>query len=626
VSDDRPTEGKLAVASARPTARPGYALLVLGADTATLFTLPREGEVTIGRSDGCDLRIQDPRLSRVHAIVSRSGEGIRIVDNDSLNGVVVGGERLAPGVPRELQIGDEIALGGSQIVVQYSAGRSKRHRLWPHGYFEARLAHECACATAEGRQFAVVRVRAEPDAQTAAVEAALADVMRATDLLGAYADRDYEMLLVNYSPDDARKAVESIRARLEVDQVPADVAVACFPNDGHTAESLIARCAPAAPAATTDHDVVRSGALARLDPLVAKVGAGNISVLVLGETGVGKEVLARRIHDASPRAKKPMVCLNCASLSESLLESELFGHEKGAFTGAVSAKVGLLEAAGGGTAFLDEIGEMPLTLQAKLLRVLEQREIVRVGSVTPRAIDVRFVSATNRDLEAEIARGRFRQDLYYRLNGFTIVLPPLRERTDEIEPLAVHFLRAACKAAGRKPLDITPDALRLLVGYDWPGNIRELRNVMERAVLLCSGRTIAPEHFPLEKMGRVVSAAPEPPPPSRSFRPRADAAPGWNQELETTVSLKGDAGRPTIPPAPPTLESLGSSPVAPPAVLRAEPYQRVTDDAAERRRILEALEKCAWNQTAAAKMLGIARQTLVTRMELYNMPRPRKKA
>jgi transcriptional regulator with GAF, ATPase, and Fis domain len=331
-----------------------------------------------------------------------------------------------------------------------------------------------------------------------------------------------------------------------------------------------------------------------------KVAAANISVLVLGETGVGKEVVARMLHDRSPRARHPLVCLNCASLSESLLESELFGHEKGAFTGAVGAKAGLLESANGGTAFLDEVGEMPLSLQAKLLRVLEQREVLRVGAVTPRAIDVRFVAATNRNLEEEIARDRFRSDLYYRLNGFTIVIPPLRQRTDEIEPLARHFVRLACKAGARGSLDLSAEALAILVAYDWPGNIRELKNVIDRAVLLSSGRRILPEHLPLEKMGRAIAPKEALAPPSVRFAPREPAT----GELDITVSRTGN---PTIPPPAPTAPILAGG-----------------DD--ERTRIVTALERCVWNQTAAAKMLGIARQTLVTKMEMYNLPRPRKKA
>jgi DNA-binding NtrC family response regulator len=248
-------------------------------------------------------------------------------------------------------------------------------------------------------------------------------------------------------------------------------------------------------------DLAPGEAMRDLHKLAERIASGKISVLILGETGVGKEVLARTIHDRSPRADKPFLPLNCSALSESLLESELFGHEKGAFTGADRDKPGLLETADGGTVFLDEIGELPTTMQVKLLRVLEERRVMRVGGVESRAIDVRFVAATHRDVEAHVAAGTFRQDLYFRLNGASLVIPPLRERTDEIEPLARAF---AAEIAEEMSYDCTPelsrDALDTLRAYRWPGNIRELRNVIERAVLLAEGTPIARLHLPTEKM------------------------------------------------------------------------------------------------------------------------------
>src|SRR5262249_37565759 len=188
-------------------------------------------------------------------------------------------------------------------------------------------------------------------------------------------------------------------------------------------------------------------------------------------------------------------------LSETLLESELFGHERGAFTGAVQAKQGLLETANEGTVFLDEVGELPASIQVKLLRVIEEQQVWRVGSLKPRPIDVRFVSATNRDLETEVGAGRFRRDLFFRLNGILIVVPPLRERLSEILPLAKGFVSHVCQKMGHVSVpDISPEAVEHLQRYPWPGNVRELRNVMERAVLLCTGDLITPQHLPVEKM------------------------------------------------------------------------------------------------------------------------------
>ena len=246
--------------------------------------------------------------------------------------------------------------------------------------------------------------------------------------------------------------------------------------------------------------VVEDAAMKRLHALVDRVADGVIHVLLLGETGVGKEVFAERLHKRSPRRDRAFVKINCAALTETLIEAELFGYEKGAFSGAVAAKAGLLETAEGGTIFLDEVGELSLTLQAKLLRVLEDREVRRVGGVKAKPVDVRVVAATNRDLEAEVAAGRYRSDLYFRLNGFSITIPPLRERVTEIVPLAVWFARSSAKQANRPQPTLSPEAIKVLESWRWPGNIRELRNVMARAVLLSTHGNITPEHLPLERM------------------------------------------------------------------------------------------------------------------------------
>jgi transcriptional regulator with PAS, ATPase and Fis domain len=270
---------------------------------------------------------------------------------------------------------------------------------------------------------------------------------------------------------------------------------------------------------------------------------------------------------------------NCAAIADSLLESELFGHERGAFTGATQTKVGLLEAADGGTFFFDEIGEMSAAMQAKLLRVIEERQVYRLGAVKSRAIDVRFIAATHRDLEAEAIAGRFRSDLLFRLNGIAILLPPLRERLGEIEGLAELFCAEFAKRLGHKrPPQLSKDALALLRTYHWPGNIRELRNFMERAVLLCSDGVITPRDLPAEKMRRPpLAAAPAPTGSATTRLQREDL--------------------PTI----------------------------IDGELSERDRITAALAESAGNQTRAAQLLGISRRTLVSRLEQYDLPRPRKR-
>jgi transcriptional regulator with PAS, ATPase and Fis domain len=318
--------------------------------------------------------------------------------------------------------------------------------------------------------------------------------------------------------------------------------------------------------APTSGMIVASPAMKRVLELLNRIALAPISVLLVGETGVGKDVFARAIHAASPRRSGPYTAINCAALAEHLIESELFGHEKGAFTGAAAAKPGLIEASTNGTAFLDEIGELPLAQQGKLLRVLEAGEVQRVGALKPRPVDVRFVAATNRDLAADSERGTFRRDLYFRLNGMTLAIPPLRERREDIEPLARYFGERAAAALKREPPKLTPGALQVLATYRFPGNVRELRNVIERAVALSPDGVITVDHLILEAASGSMHA-----------------------------SVPTFAAGPAL----------------------ADPKRE-----AERQRILEALAQCAGNQTRAAEVLGISRRTLVTRLAEYGIVRP----
>jgi DNA-binding NtrC family response regulator len=560
-----------------PPSSRGLSLLVMGPAGTATYALPERGDVILGRSQECDVRIDDAKLSRRHAKL-RVGAQIELFDLGSMNGTIAHDTKLAPHTAVRIAVGDSIVIGGTVLVVQRAAHGSRPRHVWSHGYFEGRLEEECARASQGAPPFAVLRLRVEnaDDDRTATREGlghaeVVAVWLQETDIVAKYAPNEYEVLLVACAPDAADARGQTLAEALRKVGVAFRLAVAAFPRDGRTPEAIVERLsrmlsgADAAPERRAT-DIVRAGAIERLEPLIARVAAGVINVLVLGETGVGKEVLARRIHDLSPRKSKPLLSINCAALSEALLESELFGHEKGAFTGAVAAKDGLLESANGGTVFLDEVGEMPLGLQAKLLRVLEQREVTRVGALRPRPIDVRFVAATNRDLEAEVAASRFRQDLYFRLNGIALTLPPLRDRVDEIEPLCALFVAQACRAMGRAPTRIDAEAMALMKRYAWPGNVRELRNTIERAVLLCSGDVITKQELPTEKMGQILAAPP----------------------------------------------SLGDGAPAP-----------MNDG--ERARIIDALEKCGGNQSHAAKLLGISRGTLIKRIEELGLPRPRKR-
>jgi Nif-specific regulatory protein len=250
-------------------------------------------------------------------------------------------------------------------------------------------------------------------------------------------------------------------------------------------------------ASNVDHDMVGdSPAIRSVYQFIAKVAPTDSTVLIHGESGTGKELVARAVHRNSRRAAKPFVAINCAAIAETLLESEMFGHEKGSFTGAVAQKRGKLEAADGGTIFLDEIGEMSPALQAKLLRVLQEHEFERVGGTRSIRTDLRVVAATNRDLAEEARRGVFRQDLYYRLNVVKVTMPPLRDRRRDIPLLAQHFIQKFARRASRQVVGLSPEARDLLMRYDWPGNVRELENAIERAIVMGSTEFILPEDLP----------------------------------------------------------------------------------------------------------------------------------
>jgi DNA-binding NtrC family response regulator len=333
--------------------------------------------------------------------------------------------------------------------------------------------------------------------------------------------------------------------------------------------------------------VIRNGAMRDVYAQAERAARASISVLILGETGVGKELLARAIHARSPRADAPFMSINCAALAESLLEGEIFGYERGAFTGAVQARAGLFEAAEGGSVFLDEIGELAVSTQAKLLRVLEERKVTRLGARQPRSIDVRFLAATNRDLEAEAQAGRFRSDLYFRIAGLCLTIPSLRERPEEIEPLARCFLEAALEQLDRKgALDFSEETLSILRAYAWPGNVRELKNVVERAAILCAERIIVPEHLPAGL-------------------------------LRKSRTNEAQAAAPSPSPADASSQAAGS-------VLAPDDWQAEMKEL-ERKRLLQALEQCGGNQTRAAELLGVSRRTLVSRLSEFGLTRPRRR-
>jgi len=361
----------------------------------------------------------------------------------------------------------------------------------------------------------------------------------ALDFLAKPVDPDYLLLLVSRALEQRRMATENILLK----------------------EELAAR--RGAPQIVGEDPHLKQVSIA-----LQRAAATDATVLLEGESGTGKELFARALHALSPRADGPFVAINCAAIPENLLETELFGHEKGAFTGAASRKPGRFELAHRGTLFLDEIGDLPLALQAKILRALEEKRFERVGGTTQLHVDVRVVAATNRHLKAAVAARQFREDLYFRLSVFPITIPPLRERTDDIAMLAYHFIERFCRDLNKPPLALAPGAVDALRAYQWPGNVRELQNCIERAVILTEGDTIHARHLSLSF--RDLSALP------------AEAADPWQE-----IDLRG------------TL---------------AEASRRVLNEV-ERRKIQQALKESAGDRGRAAEALQVSYKTLIAKLK-----------
>jgi len=550
-----------------PAAAAQRALAVAVNDRAIVYPLPRRGQVTIGRASGADLSIDHHSLSREHAVLHVDRE-LAIEDAGSTNGTAVHGRALKPGERCPLRVGDAISLGPIAMVVFAWEGDpvDEDSALWGATAFTARLDYECARAQLASSPLAVLSLRL-PGAAPGELEAALVAAFGEGRPITASGDAG-AAILVGADAEDTVTAelVERLLARgrsRSASRAAVEVGVARYPGDGRSPAALLAgaRHLGAGLARHADAErpiVVAEPSMIRLHRLAERAATSTASVLLLGETGAGKEILAETIHRASPRRGQALLRLNCAALSEPLLESELFGHERGSFSGAVQAKPGLLEIADGGTVFLDEIGELPLPLQAKLLRVLEDGEVMRVGGLRSRRVDLRFIAATHRNLQEASQVGAFRSDLYYRLNGISLVIPPLRERRSEIAALAACFVDDLAQRHGRCPPRLSTDAVAALEAHPWPGNVRELRNVIQRALFVCGdGREIGRDHLGLDERVASLDGAPAPAP----------------------APTAGD----------------------------------------ERARIAAALRRCAGNQSRAAKLLGVSRSTLIRRMLEYGL-------
>jgi DNA-binding NtrC family response regulator len=553
-----------------------WALVVYHLDGTQTALLAPEQPVVVGRDASADLVVDERSLSRKHARFTLKGGHVVVEDLESRNGTFAGGQR----VPRaEARPGDEIVLGNVMTSVVVLPPRQLD--LEGHDAFQRTLDQEVRRAGHFGRGAALLMIRASE--HVGRWQARVQKLLRDIDRVGFYAPNILEVLLPEAGPT---VATEVARAVVDlVDDPPLCVGVAVFPGAASTAEHLLEVCLVACQRASLEerikeaeagawlaegkHDsfgagdgpVVAGEAMRDLYAQIGRVAASTVPILILGETGTGKEIIARAIHDRGPRRARSMGYLNCAAIPPTLVESVFFGHEKGAFTGAVAAQKGVFEAADGSTLLLDEIGELSLAAQASLLRVLEVKKVMRVGATREIPVDVRVVAATHRDLEAMCEAGTFRQDLLFRLNVVPIEVPPLRQRLDEIEPLARRFLAHANRANQRRVHGVRADAAALLKRYSWPGNIRELRNVIERAVIIAQGDEIVVEDLP----ERVRAAGQAPSAPTRPLPARVNVK---DQVLVVEADL-----------------------------------------------IQQALDACGGNQTEAARRLGMPLRTLVRKIK-----------
>jgi two-component system, NtrC family, response regulator AtoC len=497
-------------------------LLIFHREGARLVPLEVGRPVVVGRSPPVDVIIPDSSLSRQHARFELLLDEVFVNDLGSTNGTWVDGRRITR---EKLGSGVVATLGGVAVTVHMlKATDSPAYRLSSHDQFLSKLEEEMSRARAFSLVLSVVHVQAV-EAERGHVShwfTKLRRLLRAVDTLALFCPTALEILMPEMTLEGCLAALGRVRENLEAEAGPRLLfGFATYPGAAASAEELIHASRSALKLATplvpiqaleperthsarreqaetegVDSAVVLNPTMKELYKAAKRLAQTDVPVLIQGETGTGKELLAKVLHEHGKRRKKVMCSVNCAAIPGQLVESTLFGHERGAFTGADRSTGGLFEGADGGTILLDEIGELPLPGQGTLLRVLETGLLTRVGSTKERRVDVRIITATNRDLEEMCRAGHFRWDLYYRINVMTLKIPPLRERLDEIPALVDHFVRLSCRGKKEKPKWVDAAVIDALRAYAWPGNIRELRNTLERTVFVAQGETIACEDLP----------------------------------------------------------------------------------------------------------------------------------
>jgi DNA-binding NtrC family response regulator len=581
-------------------------LFVIQLGSSSIFPVPDDGEVEIGSAKAATLRIGDPGVAPYHARLSSVSGEVTLVPVDGAGPTLVNSDHLERA--RALVAGDAIVIGETTLVLHRGGKRATRIVL-DRDALRHRLREETERSLRYGRPLAVICIDLGETRSLTRPEIvrAVDRELRLTDVVGWDGASDLFAVLPE-TGDSACTPCSRLLAALSTFAPSARAGVVTCPADACDADTLIAGARHAAASAKpgetarvsdathrfdlSGHSVVVvDPVMIRLFSLVERLARSDLPVLITGESGVGKESVASALHVWSGRSSKRFVSINCAAIPETLFESELFGHEKGSFSGAASAKAGLFEAADGGTLFLDEVGECPAAQQTKLLRVLETQRLMRLGAVSDHAVDVRVVAATNRSLEGEVASGRFRKDLYYRLSAATVFVPPLRQRALDLHVLARAFLERACTRMGRPTPQLSPSAMVRLARHSWPGNLRELKNTLEYVAATSDGPRVEASDLPTQQLGTLPSWL--------------AAASGVRTESPSTPAT------PAPTPSPPSQGQFRNL------------YEEIRE--LERVRMVEALTATEGARAQAAELIGMPLRTFVTKLKEHAIHVPPKR-
>ncbi len=601
--DNRTTVERDAIRAPEPTGEkePRATVVVYAHDDTRILELGEGESVLVGRALPAEVVVDDLTISRQHARLTYRDGAVEVEDLGSRNGTWVRGARVSTA---RLSTGEDVRFGGVAVSIHLREGAAPPLGISNYDHLMGRLEDEVVRARTFGHTFSLVAVFA-PDLgdkgpRTEARHVSrwaprVRDELRPVDAIAVHGPHSVLVFMPESNAGSAERTARRLTRLSESGLLYCGVA--SFPETAKAAGALVSAAHTAARSAGQSAPValgrgvapgeegatvIKAESMQRLYGLADRVAANNVPVLILGETGTGKEVIARHVHRSSPRAKNRMVVINCAALPGNLIESALFGHEKGAFTGADTIKKGVFEEGDGSTVFLDEVGELSPAAQAALLRVLESKRFSRVGSAKEISVDVRIVAATHRDLESMVEAGTFRADLYYRLNTMTLKVPALRERPEELEPIARAFLAETVQRWNTTARDFAPATMQILARHAWPGNVRELRNVIERAAVICTNERLQPEDLP-ERM-RLKAAeqhAVEHPQPVESERHSA--------------------------PVMGSTEDLGGVPFR----------DRIRDY--EVKLITDALDVSGGNQSRAAEILQMPLRTLVHKIKAYGL-------